>query len=84
MWTIIGVLGATIVRVLLKKQSPTLFRNIALGVLVVSLIPDVIVLARGALPGANLASVGALVAMHLMTGVLCIGFLTRPARTTTR
>src|SRR4051794_14039951 len=54
MFTIIGVLGATVVFALVarsSKQPIALFRRIALIVLLVSLVPDVLLLTSDAMPG---------------------------------
>src|SRR3954453_4372093 len=67
-FTIMGVLGATIVFAIIArfaKRPIRLFRIIALVVLVLSLLPDIGLLSSNAMPGTSLGSVGALMLMHL-------------------
>lgn len=83
MFTIIGVLGAVIVFALFgrfARRPIRLFQQIALGVLLVSLIPDVALLIANALPGTTIGAVGALMLMHLAAGLITVRMLTTLAR----
>lgn len=79
-FTVIGVVGAVIVFALLMrwaKHPVRLFQRIALSVLLVSLIPDLLLLFVGLFPGTTLPEVVALVLMHVATGLICLGTLSR-------
>jgi hypothetical protein len=77
-WTTIGILGATIVRALLRRSPNGLhvFVSTALIVLALSFVPDVLLLLHPIFAGTSVASVGALMALHVVAGVSAIGFLT--------
>lgn len=80
MFTIIGVLGATIVFAIVARASKrpvALFRTIALVVLVISLVPDILLWTSNAMPGTSLAAVLALMLMHVITWAITITLLTR-------
>ena len=75
-FTIFGTVGATIVFALINRfaRNPTrLFRIVASVVLVLTLIPDLLLLSS---PTANLVSVIALITMHIVTCLICIGAFT--------
>ena len=79
-FTVIGAVGAVIVFALLlrwAKQPIRLFQRIAWIVLLVSLIPDLLLPFLGLFPGTTFAEVGALILMHVATGLICIGMLPR-------
>lgn len=79
-WTVIGVVGATVVRVALAG-SPTggiWFLRIALVALVVSWLPDVALLVWPMGKGTTLATVGTLMAMHAVAAAVCMLVLTKP------
>lgn len=78
-FTIIGVLGAIIVFAIIARfaRRPTrLFRNIAVVVLLLSLVPDILLLTSNAMPGTSLGSVVSLMLMHVAAGAITIGLLT--------
>lgn len=82
MFTIIGGLGAVIVFALLgrfARRPITLFQRIAIGVLVVSLIPDLLLL-NGGMPGASVGAVAALMLMHVVAWAIIVRVLTTMAR----
>ena len=74
--TTAGVVGGVVVFRVLESRSETptrTFTRVALGVLVLSFIPDIgIMLADDT---ATAAGVGALAVMHLTTAVACIAFV---------
>lgn len=81
-FTTIGVLGATIVYAVVgrfSRRPVTLFRQIALVTLVVSLIPDLLLLGGG-MPGASIATVAPLIAMHVVAWAIAVRLLTTLAR----
>lgn len=78
--TVVAVTGALIVFALISRraQQPTrLFRRIAIGVLLVSIIPDLLLPVIGLYPGTRLPEVGFLLLMHVATALLCIGVAPR-------
>jgi hypothetical protein len=79
-WTVIGVVGATVVRLALagSPAGGIWFLRVALVALVVSWLPDVALLVWPMYKGATLASVGTLMAMHAVAAAVCILVLTRP------
>jgi hypothetical protein len=75
--TTVGVVGATLVYGLLARVSSNpdrLFTIIAVVVLVLSLIPDAVVIPNQ--PGGSLAAGAVLGAMHVTTAVVCVVVLT--------
>jgi hypothetical protein len=79
-FTIVGVLGAVIVFALVARfaRNPIpLFQRIALITLVVTFIPDILMLITGFNPGTNLANVLALMLMHVVAWAITVGMLTR-------
>ena len=78
--TVVAVTGALIVFALISRrtQQPTrLFRRMAVGVLLVSIIPDLLLPVIGLYPGTRLPEVGFLLLMHVATALLCIGVAPR-------
>lgn len=78
-FTIMGVLGAVIVFAIIArfaKRPMRLFRNIALVVLVLSLVPDIMLLNANSMPGTSLGSVIGLMLMHVAAGAITIWLLT--------
>lgn len=78
-FTIMGVLGAVIVFAIVArfaKRPIRLFRIIALVVLVLSLLPDLMLLNANAMPGTSLGAVIALMLMHVAAGAITIWLLT--------
>lgn len=75
-FTVIGTLGAFIVFALINRfaRNPLrLFRVVASVVLVLTFIPDLLLLSS---PTANLASVATLIVMHIATYLVCVGVFT--------
>jgi len=76
--TAFGVLGAVIVFALLVRfvRRPVLmFKRIAAVALVLSLVPDVLLLVAS-VPGATAVSVGVLMVMHVVAWTISVGTLT--------
>jgi hypothetical protein len=83
-FTIVGVLGAVIVYAVIgrfSRQPVRLFRRVALVTLVVSFIPDILMLITGFNPGTTAANVAVLILMHVVAWAITVGMLTRLART---
>jgi len=83
-FTLIGVLGAVIVYAMIgrvSRQPIRLFRRVALVTLVVSFIPDILMLITGFNPGTTAANVVVLILMHVVAWAIAVGMLTRLART---
>jgi hypothetical protein len=79
-FTVIGVLGATIVFAIIARfsQRPiALFRTIALVVLVISLIPDILLYTSQGMPGATLPAVVTLMLMHVAAWAVCVQLFSR-------
>jgi MFS family permease len=77
--TVLGVLGAVIVFALLERfaRRPILmFERIAAVVLVLSFVPDVLLLVAS-VPGATAVSVGVLMSMHVVAWAISVGLLSR-------
>jgi hypothetical protein len=87
-FTVIPAVAAVCVYALVRRMSrrpDALFRRIALGVLVFSLLPDLWLLtegAREAFPGATWAGVGVLMAMHVAAAAAILWALTGGASPT--
>jgi hypothetical protein len=64
----------------LSRRPIWLFRVIALIVLVLSFIPDIALLATGAMPGTSPAAVGTLATMHVVAWAITVWMLTTLAR----
>jgi len=80
MFTVIGVLGATIVLAIVarfSKRPIALFRTIALVVLVISLIPDVLLYTSNGMPGTSLGAVLALMVMHAVAYAITVTLFSR-------
>lgn len=80
LFTLVGVLGATVVFGLVARRSPhpaETFRRIAIAVLALSFLPDVTLLVTDILPGMTVAAFWSLVAMHVATAAITIARLTR-------
>jgi hypothetical protein len=74
--TLVAVTGALIVFALINRRAARparLFRRIAGGVLLLSIVPDLLLPVIGLYPGTTLPEVGALLLMHLATALLCVG-----------
>jgi hypothetical protein len=76
-FTAFGVLGAVIVFALLARfaRRPILmFKRIAVVALVLSFVPDVLLLVAS-VPGATAVSVGVLLSMHVVAWAISVGML---------
>ena len=75
MWTILGALiGAAGWRLFVNKSagSRALLNKLVPTVVVLSFIPDVLLLATDAMPGTSTAAVLSLIAMHVVTAVIVV------------
>ncbi len=82
-FTVVGVVGAVIVYAMIgrfSQQPVRLFRRVALVALVVSFIPDILMLVTGFNPGTTAANVAVLILMHIVAWAITVGMLTRLAR----
>ena len=82
-FTVAGVLGAVAVFALMARfaRDPgRLFVRVAFVVLLLSFVPDVLLLFAGSIPGTTVAGVAALVAEHVATWAITVGMLTTLAR----
>jgi Family of unknown function (DUF6069) len=80
-FTLVGTLAATVVFALINRSARhpiSTFHTTATIALVISFIPDFLILA---MPHENLAVTGALIPMHILTYLICVGLLTGVART---
>ena len=78
-FTVLGVIGATAVYALMRKLLPDPdrpFMIVAAAVLVLSFIPDVLIVGQKSV-GGNLGSAGLLMVMHVATCVVITWALTR-------
>lgn len=78
-FTVIGVVGAVVVFALVARFSRRpvwLFRRVALGALVISLVPDLLVLYANLFPGTTVAAVVSLMVMHVVAWAVSVGTLT--------
>ena len=81
-FTAVSVFGATAVFAVVRRRSDrpeVLFRWIAVGVLLLSSLPDLWLLSEGAtsaFPGATPAAVGVLMLMHVVAAAVIVWFLT--------
>jgi len=81
-FTVVGVFGAAVVFALvarLSRRPAWLFRRIAFGVLVVSLVPDLLLLFSSPFPETTVAAVVALMVMHVVAWAVSVGTLTKLA-----
>jgi hypothetical protein len=79
LFTFVGALGAVIVFALLGRfaQRPIhLFRIAAVIVLMLSLIPDILLLVQPVFPSTTLAGVAVLMLLHIVTAAICVSMLT--------
>ena len=77
-FTLVGVFGATVVFAILArltKHAIKLFRWLAGFLLVVSFVPNILMLTLDA-PGATVPSVISLMVMHVITASITVGLLT--------
>jgi hypothetical protein len=81
--TFVGVLGAVVVFGLLAwltRRPITLFRRIAVIVLLLSFVPDVLMLITGFNPGTTVPNVLVLMLMHVVAWAISVFGLTRFTR----
>ncbi len=77
-FTAAGMVGAVVVfGVILRfaRRPVRLFRRVALVVLVVSLVPDVLMLFSGSMPGTTVAGVITLMVEHVASWAVAVGVL---------
>ncbi len=78
-FTVVGMVGAVVVFGLIlrfARRPVWLFRRVALAVLVVSLVPDVLMLFSGSMPGTTVAGVLTLMVEHVASWAVAVGVLT--------
>jgi hypothetical protein len=78
-----GALGAVVVYALVGRFSRRpiwLYERIALGALILSFIPAILIWADDAMPGTTAGGVAALLVMHIVAWAIVVGMLTRLAR----
>jgi hypothetical protein len=82
-FTLVGVLGAVIVYALVARfasRPVRLFRRIALVTLLISFIPDILMLITDFNPGTTFANVVVLMLMHVIAWAISVGVLTKLTR----
>jgi hypothetical protein len=75
MWTVVGVVVGGLVWRLITRRSARparLLRRLVPTVVVLSLIPDVLVLAADSMPGTSVTAVVALMVMHVATAAVAV------------
>ena len=78
-FTVAGMVGAVVVfGVMLRfaRRPVRLFRRVALVVLLISLVPDVLMLFSGSMPGTTVAGVLTLMVEHVASWAVAVGVLT--------
>ncbi len=78
-FTVAGMVGAVAVFGLILRfagRPVRLFRRVALAVLLVSLVPDAMMLFSGYMPGATVAGVFTLMVEHVVSWAVAVGVLT--------
>ncbi len=78
-FTVVGVLGAVLVFALVARfarRPVRLFRRIALVVLLVSFVPNVLLLLSDSVAGATVPAVGTLMFEHVVAWAVSVGILT--------
>lgn len=79
LFTVFGVLGAVVVFALVarfSRRSIRLFKRIALVALLVTLVPDVLLLVAPTIPGTRLPGVLTLMTEHVAAWAISVGALT--------
>jgi hypothetical protein len=79
-FTMVGMAGAVVVFGLMlrfAKRPVRMFRRVALAVLLVSLVPDVLMLLAPSMPGTTVAGVLTLMVEHVVSWAVAVGVLTR-------
>jgi len=81
-FTVVGVLGAVITYAVIGRRAAqplAQFRRVALIALIVSFVPDLLMLITGFNPGTTLANVVVLALMHVVAWAIAVGMLTQLA-----
>jgi hypothetical protein len=79
-FTVVGMAGAVVVFGLMlrfAKRPVRMFRRGALAVLLVSLVPDVLMMFAPSIPGTTVAGVLTLMVEHVASWAVAVGMLTR-------
>ncbi len=79
LFTVWGMLGAVVAFGLIlrfARRPVRLFRRVALVVLLISLVPDVLMLFSGLTPGVTVAGVVTLMVEHVASWAVAVGVLT--------
>ncbi len=83
LFTIVGLVGAVVVFGLIlrfARRPARLFRGVALVVLVISLVPDALMLFSGSMPGVTVAGAVTLMLKHVASWAVAVGVLTTLVR----
>lgn len=83
LFTVVGVLGAVVVFALVARFSRRpirLFRRVALVALLVTLVPDVLLLVAPSIPGTTLSGVLTLMTEHVAAWAVSVSVLTTLTR----
>lgn len=78
-FTVVGMVGAVVVfgaMLRFARRPARLFRRVALVVLVLSLVPDLMLLYAGSMPGTTFAGVLTLMVEHVASWAVAVGVLT--------
>jgi len=81
-FTVVGMTAAAIVFGLMARfarRPVRLFRRVALAALLISLVPDVLLLFSGSIPGTTTAAVFTLMVEHVASWAIAVWVLTRSA-----
>ena len=82
-FTVVGMAGAVVVFGLVvrfAKRPVRVFRRVALVVLLVSLVPDLLLMFSGSMPGTTVAGVFTLMVEHVASWAIAVGVLTSLVR----
>lgn len=77
-FTVVGMTGAVVafgLTLRFVRRPVRTFRRVALVVLLISLVPDVLLLFSGSMPGTTAAGVGTLVVEHVASWAIAVGVL---------
>ena len=78
-FTVVGMTGAVVVFGLMARflrRPARMFRRVALVVLLISLVPDLLLLLSGSMPGTTAAAVLTLMVEHVASWAVAVGVLT--------
>lgn len=76
-WTLIGVGGGCVIYAAITRFSSKpvqLFNQVAIMAFILSLLPAIMLLMTHSKPGTTDSSVGTLIAMHIISTIICMGF----------